>query len=322
MVDVGVGALGYVGYGTEVTEGVAVAPTIFLAVDSASFPDTNDYLYPIQVKGSRFHNVAMPAPFNITGTIEMEAVPDGIGKLLRSAFAAGGAPNISTSAYSGGGYTHVLTPGLLSDTFTFETSAQNYLMMRYSGCRVNTLELKSSFGEIVKATWGIDGVGRASQVTPTSPSYAASAVTPFHFDAAVVSIAGSTSTVVKDITLSTNNNVSHIGTLRATRAYKRVAFGVFDMTGKMTLDFQDGTEHARLLDDSEFALSYYVEGPTLNPGTGKTSLLINMPRVKYRTSGIPINAGDFISQDIDITMLQPSGGSIATVTLVCNDATL
>lgn len=322
MVDVGVGALGYVGYGIESVEGTAVAPTIFLAVDSVSFPDTNDYLYPIQVKGSRFHNVAMPAPFNIVGTIEMEAVPDGIGALIRSAFAAGGASNINSSPYSGGGYTHVFTPGLLSDTFTFETSAQDYLMMRYSGCRVNTLELKSSFGEIVKASWGIDGIGRAKENTPATPLYAPSAETPFHFNQAVVSIGGSASGLVKDISIQTNNNVAHIGTLRATRAYKRVAMGVFDMMGKMTLDFQDGSEHDRLLNDSEFALSYYVEGPLLSPGTGtaKTSLLIQCPRVKYKTSGIPINAGDFISQDIDITMLQPTGGAIATVTLVTNDA--
>ena len=33
MPDIGIGALGYVGYGVEVTEGTAVAPTKFLAVN-------------------------------------------------------------------------------------------------------------------------------------------------------------------------------------------------------------------------------------------------------------------------------------------------
>ena len=71
------GALGYVGYGVEVTEGTMVAPTIFLPATSFSFPDTNDFVVPQQIRSSRDPSVAMAAPFNISGSmfVNLEANP-------------------------------------------------------------------------------------------------------------------------------------------------------------------------------------------------------------------------------------------------------
>jgi hypothetical protein len=320
MVDIGVGALGYVGYGIEVTEGVAVAPTKFLAATSVSFPSSNDYLTPLAITKSRDHTIAMPAPYSVQGTVDMSLPVDDIASLLRSAFTA----TVATSPYAGGsGYTHVFTPAAVTPTFTFEVSAQDQLIMRYSGVRVNTLELKAAFGEICTANFGLDGVDRAKYAgAAATPVYAATSVYPLHFNGATVTIAGSANTLVKDWTFNVNNNVEHIGTLRASRAYKRVAMGAREMGLSMSLDFADSAEYDRLLADSEFAVSLYLEGVDLTGNVGKkTSLKIDLPRVKYKTVGVPINAGDFISQDVECTVLKPNSASaIATVTLVANEA--
>ena len=320
MTDTGIGALGYVGYAKETTEATAVAPTMFLAATRIEFPDSNDYNTPLLIQGSRDVLVALQAPYSVTGTLELPLPSMNIGYLLKSAFAA----TAASSAYVGGGYTHILTPGSASDTFTFEKSAQDVLIMRYTGIRVNTLQIKAAHGEIVSSTFGLDGIDRAKQATPATPTYDASVVNPFHFTRSKVTIAGADSSVVKDWTLNVNNNVTHVGTLRSTRAYKRVALGAREVGLSMTLDFVDTTEYDRLLNDSEFAVSLYMEAGT-GVGAGGTSyqsLKLDLPRVRYKTVGLPINAGDLLSQDVECTVLKPVSGVIATVTLVNNESSL
>lgn len=319
MADIGIGALGYVGYAKETVEGTAVAPTKFLTANSITFNDTNDYLTPYVINGQRDQFIAMPAPYNVTGTLEVNLPADDIGYLLKSAFAA----TVNTSAYAGGGYTHVFTPGNASPTFTFEHAAQDVLFMRHTGVRVNTLNVKAAFGEIVTASFGLDGVDRVKQLTTATPTYAATAPYPFHFNGATVTIAGGANTDVKDWTLNVNNNVSHIGTLRASRAYKRVALGTREITLSLTADFQTTTELDRMLNDTEFTVALYLESAaTITGGTGKNSLKFEFPRVKYKAVGLPINAGDFLSQTFECTVLKPSGAAIATVTLVNSESTL
>src|SRR5687768_12750171 len=110
------GALGYVGLGRETVEGTPVAPTKFLPVSSFSFEDSDDYMLPEQIRGSRDFSVAMAAPFNVSGSMEMELIPHDIGPLLESAFCA----TITSGAYAGGGYEHEFVPGSEEPTLTFE----------------------------------------------------------------------------------------------------------------------------------------------------------------------------------------------------------
>lgn len=324
MADIGIGALGYIGLAPEASEGIAVAPTNFIAANSISWDDTNDYQTPLQIKLNRDSELALTSPFNVTGNVEMMAVPHDIGLLLKSAFAA----SVSTSAYAGtSGYTHVLTPGNTSPTMTFETSytgaaGDETLIMRHTGIRVNTFEMRATFGEAVMWTFGLDGVGREKRASGVAePLYDAQSIYPFHFTGATISIAGSPSVLVKEYTFNVNNNVEHIGTIRGTRAYRRVALGTREMGLSMSLDFADGTEYQRFLDEDEFAVSLYMEnGQDLTGGAGKkVSFKIDLPRVRYRAVGLPLNAGDFLTQDVECTILKPNGAAIATVTLVNNE---
>ena len=312
------GAIGYVGYGIESTEGVEVAPTKFLPVTSFSFEDTNDYIVPDQIRGDRDRYVAMAAPQATSGSMDMELVPNDIASLLKSAVAG----SVVTSAYAGGGYQHVMTPGNVSPTFTFESSAGGILVMRYGGIRVNTLEINAAFGEIVTSSWGLEGTTRTKQGGETPEAYAD--VMPFHFSGAQVTIDGTVSAIVKDISFSVGNNLDRVGTLRRTRNWRRTALGMRDVGLSATLDFTDSAEYDRFLNETFFAVDLLFEGETgvAGMGTNKPALRIEIPKVRWNTAGVPLSAGDFLEQSSEALILRPSGQPIFTMTLVNNEATV
>lgn len=322
--NIGVGALGYIAYGKETTEGTFVTATKFLAANSFNFDDTNEYLSPMTIRGTKDMTLAMPAPFNVTGTLEMPLVPDDIELLLKSAFSASSV----TTAGSSSSYSHVFTPGAVSPTLTFEGYTggsdglnTDGLIRQYGGVRVNTLELRASFGEIVTASFGLDGSTRQTKplvsgnLDPLTPSYAATSLQPFHFNGAKVQFDGTDKATVKDLTFSINNNVEHIGTLRQTRNYSRVASGAREITMSMSMDFQDTSDYQALLDEDEFGVTLVFRGSLIG-GSVYNQLTVDLPRVKFRRVGVPISAGDFITQDVECTVLKPNASNIATVTLV------
>lgn len=315
------GALGYVGYGVESTEGVTVAPTIFLPVSSFSFEDTNDYIVPSQVRGFRDRSILMAAPYMTSGSMDMELVPNGIGPLLRSAFSASGAA-VTSSAYAGGGYQHVFVPGNTSPTFTFESSAADILVMRYGGIRVNTLEISGAFGEIVTASWGLEGTTRIKQVTPATESY--TDVLPFSFAGASLKVAGANIANVKSFSASVGNNIERIGTLRKTRAWKRTALGMRDLGLSLTMDFTDTADYDLFLAETEFSVEIHLEGSagSAGLGTNKPALVLSYPRVRWGSVGVPISTEDYLEQSVEAIVMKPAAGNAVDVTLVNNESTL
>lgn len=311
------GALGYVGYAPEVTEGTAVAPSIFLPVSSFGFEDSNDFIVPNQIRGSRDFSIAMAAPFNVSGNMEMELIPQGIGALLASAFATTAIH--TTNGTEATATDHEFAPGSEVPTFTFESNAADILVMRYSGVKVNTFELKAAFGEIVTATFGLEGTGRAKQASPSTEDYANVDADPFHFSGAAISVEGTELAHVKDFTFGVNNNIERIGTLRKTRSWKRMALGMREVSLGMTLDFTDDSEYQRFLDETYFDVSIELEGQAL--GTITHKLVIDIPKVKWNKVGVPLSAGDYLEQSVEGMILKPTGSDIFTATLTNDEAT-
>lgn len=309
------GAIGYVGYGVESVEGTAVAPTKFLPVTSFSFEDTNDYIVPDQIRGGRDRYVAMAAPYQTSGSMDLELIPNDIGSLLKSA-AAG---TVSSSAYGAGGYQHTITPGNVSPTFTFESSAAGILVMRYGGIRVNTLDINASFGEIVTSSWGLEGTTR-EKMGSESPVDLAD-VMPFHFSGAQVSIEGTPMAIVKDFSFSIGNNLDRIGTLRRTRSWRRTVLGMRDSGLSMTLDFTDSVEYDRFLAETFFDVDILLEGQSGMTGMGAAvpALRIQIPKVRWNTAGIPLSAGDFLEQSAEALILRATGEPVWTMTLINNE---
>lgn len=312
------GALGYVGYGVEATEGTTVAPTKYLPVSSFSFEDSNDFIVPDQIRHSRDRYIAMAAPYAVSGSMEMELIPNGVAHLLKSAFSA----TIVTSAYAGGGYQHVYTPASEAPTFTFESSAADVLVMRYGGVRVNTIEIKAAFGEIVTASFGLEGVNRAKQGSPTSPTYVNTV--PFHFSGADIKVAsGTLLTTVKDFTFGVNNNIERVGTLRKTRSWKRLDLGMREVTLALTIDFTDTSEYDRFLNETIFDVDLHLAGPVgTGMGTNPAVLRIQVPNVRWNKVNVPLGAGDMLEQAVEALIVAPIGGDIFTATLVNDEPTV
>lgn len=312
------GALGYVGYGIESVEGTQVVPTKFLPVSSFSFEDSNDFIVPDQIRHSRDRYIAMAAPYAVSGSMEMELIPNGIAHLLKSAFSA----TIVTSAYAGGGYQHVFTPASAEPTFTFEASAADVLIMRYGGVRVNTIEIKAAFGEIVTASFGLEGVNRTKQGGITAPSYVNTV--PFHFSGVDIKVAsGTLLTTVKDFTFGVNNNIERVGTLRKTRAWKRLDLGMREVSLALTIDFTDTSEYDRFLNETIFDVDLYMAGPIgTGMGTNPSVLRIQIPNVRWNKVNVPLGAGDMLEQAVEALIVAPIGGNIFTATLVCDEPTV
>jgi hypothetical protein len=303
---------GYVGYGLETVEGDLAVPSVFLPVSSFSFDSTNDFITPEQIRGDRDQSIAMSSPYSVSGTMEMELVPNGIRPLLKSAFAMAGP--ISTSPYTGGGYQTDFVPGDDEDTtFAFESSAANILIMRYGGLRVNTFEVNAAFGEIVTSSWGLEGTTREKQGSTQTETY--DAVLPFHFTGASVSVAGSQAANVKNFTFNVGNNVERIGTIRKTRNWYRSAFGKRDVGLSATMDFQNTADYDLFLAETEFEVILNMEAASL--GTSKETFEITIPRVRWNMVNAPLSAGEFIEQSVEATILKPLDGSdIFTATVV------
>lgn len=312
------GALGYVGYGVEVTDGTAVAPTKWLPVSSFSFEDSNDFIVPDQIRHSRDKYIAMAAPYVVSGSMEMELIPTDIASLLKSAFSC----TPSSSAYGGGGYQHVYTPASTEPTFTFESSAADVLIMRYSGVRVNTLEIKAAYGEIVTASFGLEGTNRVKHTPASSPSYTSGAI-PFHFSGVDIKVAsGTLLTTVKDFTFGVNNNMERIGTLRKTRSWKRMALGMREVTLALTIDFTDTSEYDRFLNETIFDVDLHMTSTTVAGGSNPSTLRIQIPNVRWNKVSVPLSAGDYLEQSVEALIVAPIGGNVFTATLVNNEQTV
>jgi hypothetical protein len=313
-----IAAIGYVGYAPEVTEGVPVAPTTFLPVSSFNFDNTNDYIIPEQTRGSRDRYIAMPAPQATSGSMDLELVPQGIAPLLRSAFMSGGAL-VSSSPYTGGGHEHVFTPGSTSPTFTFEANAIDILVMRFGGIRVNTLEISAAFGEIVTSSWGLEGTTRVKHTGGlATETYAVQL--PFHFTGASMKRNGVEVGNCKSFSFSVGNNLDRIGTLRKTRNWRRTVFGMRDVGLSATMDFEDATDMDLFLSEAEFEVQLHLEAGFIAGTSGpRHSLVIDLPRVRWNSIGLPLNTGDVLEQSVEAVVLRPMNGDPIFVATLVND---
>lgn len=313
--------IGYVGYGVETTEGTMVAPTFFLPASAFSIDSTVEPVIPSQIRGDRDMYVAMPGPYSVSGTFDMELTTSYVGSLLASALSAYG--GVTSSAYAGGGYQHVFVPGNNSATYSFETSAADILFMRYGGIRVNTLEIRGAFGEIVTSTWGLEGTTRAKQGSGASEFYLTNTQYPLHFTGASVKINGSTVSNVKNFTFNVNNNIERIGTLRKTVAWSRTDLGKREIGLTMTMDFQNTTDYDLFLAGTEMAVQLHLEGNYISGSSGpRHTLVLDIPRAFYSAVNAPLNAGQLTEQSVTFQIMRQVGSNVVNATLINTESAL
>jgi hypothetical protein len=252
--------------------------------------------------------------------MDMELTPDGVAALLKSAWQAGGGGTTS-AVYQTSGNLHTFTPGSVSPTFTMEASAADIVIRRFGGIRVNTLDISATFGEIVTASFGLEGTTRTVQGSAASPTF--TTTPPFHFTGASVRSAGAANDDVVSFSFTTGNNIDRRGTLRKTRNWRRTVSGMFDVGLSLTLDFSTNAEYTRFLNEEEFEVVLHLEAGFVTGTSGpKNTLEITIPRVRWNTFGVPLTTEDYLEATVEALILKPAAGQIFTAKLVNGEASV
>jgi hypothetical protein len=91
----------------------------------------------------------------------------------------------------------------------------------------------------------------------------------------------------------------------------------------LTMDFADGDDYDLFLNETEFSVELHLEGEFISGSSGpRHTLRIEVPRVRWNMIGLPLNAGDYLEQSVEATILKPMDGSdIFTLTLVNTEST-
>src|SRR3972149_3855518 len=304
------GENGYVGFGVESVPGEAASITHYLpTVRAFTGEDTDDDMAPEYIHDSRDLTVSMPGPKSVSGTMETDLTTVDIVPLLQSAW---GATATDGSAYSGGGYQFDFVPGAKVVAVTVESNSDDLLVKTYTGVRIDGLEIKAAYGELVTASWNLEGVDNlTSAEEPDSPTY--TDTSPLSFTGAEVFIDGTQSATIKDVTFGVNGNHERIGVLRKTRAWSRMSHGRRDIMLSFTADFINADEVDRFDAADWFEVILNFEGDTV--GTNVERLTITLPKCRYIRGGGPLQPGQ-LEQSLECRVLKPVGQAIFTATLI------
>ncbi|MGB3900454.1 MAG: phage tail tube protein [Mesorhizobium sp.] len=219
---------------------------------------------------------------NVTGSIETRfsygTYDTWLERLLCSTF--------STNVLKNG-----VTPKAGALEFTYEQGATDSYI-RYRGCRWNTLDLNLRSRQPVQATWGIMGIGSPTPTTAiiTGATYLP-ATTTEDFNAglnvanlSILSTAMVSSPKVQALSLRMNNNIYQVDVVGQYDAYGH-GLGRFEVTGNMTVLFEDLAAYTAILDHEDVAIGFDLSDKAGNKYT------FAIPKAKF-TDGGPAAPGN------------------------------
>jgi hypothetical protein len=184
-----------------------------------------------------------------------------------------------------------VTPKAGTLEMTYEQGATDSYI-RYRGCRWNTLDLNLRSRQPVQATWGIMGIGSPTPTTAiiTGATYTA-ATTTEDFNAglnvanlSILSTAMASSPKVQALSVRINNNIYAVDVVGQYDTYGH-GLGRFEVTGSMTVLFEDLSAYTAILNHDDVAISFDLTDAAGNKYT------FSIPKVKF-TDGGPAAPGN------------------------------
>jgi hypothetical protein len=168
-----------------------------------------------------------------------------------------GAAALSTSLYMAGSpyehaYVMAFTPGTNPlPSFTATVLKDNDLSQRYTGCRMNTMELTvSSDGNApVLAKFGLMARDYTT-VTNISPSV--TSLQKFMSWQALASIEGTQSELIEAVTIQGSNNLTAIPGLSGNPRIREVGYGARSVSGTLTRGYENNDFFTRMLNGTAF----------------------------------------------------------------------
>ena len=215
--------------------------------------------------------------------------------------------------------TNVLKNGVVDKAgtleFTFEQGTTDSYI-RYTGTRINTLDLQLSARQSVSASWGMMGITSPTPTTAilSGATYTA-ATTSEVFNAGLnlgsltmTSTTMSSTPKIRSLSLSIRNNISPVDVVGQYAPYSHI-LGRFEVTGTAEIMFESLAAYSAILGHEDTALSF-----TLTDAAAK-AYAFSIPKLKM-LDGSPVVGGN--SQAV--TMSVPFQGfydssSTATLTI-------
>lgn len=192
------------------------------------------------------------------------------------------------------------------------------MYVAFRGCRIDSLDLTISQENITQAAWGFVGLNSvANSVSNFNEAAVAQTVTGealTGFQAFVGFGTGQTGRPVREGSLRITNNIDASVFVLGSRYRREVPEGQRDVTGRLTVYFEDRTEY----DDFKNETVVDLELSFANHGE---FLLISLPETKITGSGTPkISGQGIVTADYEISAFNDTGANDITATAYCSGA--
>jgi len=304
---IGSGVLASMGYAKEPTAGTREVPDHFVEhVSESMVLDQKKIKSSGLAAGRRTLKGFSNGNGSVTGSVEMELVPEGIGELLE--LCMGGL--VTAGA---GPYTHTLTPGdLATGTFQFGRPSTDGTVnvFEYKGCMVSSWELScDATGDGSMITFSVDLVGQTEDTGQTLATVAYPTITARWTSVqASLTVAG-TAYCVNSFTLSGDNGLdTDFKACAATAGQPTIRESAMrEYTGSLTADFEGLTQYNRYVGTDQSALVI-----TIDDGT---SSLVITTNVMYTGSTPTVSGPEVLKQESPFECLSATSDA-ATITMV------
>ena len=263
---------------------------------------------------------AVMGGYSIEGDINLEVTPDKFTTLL---YAALGLATVGTTDP----YTHTFKPGDSLLPLSVHVQRANQLFL-YPDLYVNRISFRGVIDAILEATVGLPGRGleRIYNVERSDGAISASALDPFVFWGATVSLHGSATTDTNNHELTINTGLTRAKGLGAGRAHNRAHPGDSLVEGSFDLVFDTIEEHRRWMGAA--ASSYPIDpANTLQTlalqlkytQSASRVLTIDVPKAYYKASGPAVSGREgIVMQRCEWSSLYNTGDLADVVITVLN----
>lgn len=306
------GLAAQIGIGVESTVGTAATPTRFYEFNDESIAQTIER---IESEGLRTGNRVLRSDRfasgqkAIEGSFSMDMTAGNTAILFKHALGA-----VATA----GSYVHTCT---MSDPFglglTLEVGRPGndgtVRAFTYAGCKINTLDLSVSVGELLSAEFGIIGTTAETIGSVTSASYG-TGLELLHFAGAAITVAG-TAYPCKDFSLSVNNGLTGDRYVLGSQiAQQPIASSMAEVTGSLVAEFVDATAYNRVVNATTAAIV-----ATFTDSASK-SITVTVPVARFDGDTPTVGGPDILDQTLNFKGLFNGTDSPVTIAVANGDS--
>ena len=306
------GLAAQIGIGVETTVGSAATPTRFYEFNDESIAQTIER---IESEGLRTGNRVLRSDryasgqIAIEGSFSMEMTAGNTAILFKHALGA-----VATA----GSYVHTCT---MSDPYglglTLEVGRPGndgtVRAFTYAGCKINSLDLSVSVGELLSADFGVIGTTAEAIGSVTAASYGSS-LELLHFAGAAITVAG-TAYPCKDFSLSVNNGLTGDRFVLGSQvAQQPIASSLAEVTGSLTAEFVDATAYNRVVNATHAAIVATFTDSTAN------SITVTVPVARFDGDTPSVGGPDILDQTLNFKGLFNGTDSPVTIAVANGDS--